>query len=126
MNANDILTANNQPISGDDIVGIQNSLLEAAQSQRDAADRQARQANQLAQQQINVANNASGTLFSSRPIFQGAQQAAGTYIPQVTQNAATWGETTIDTKNTVADALREIQAYNKAAQELLAGRYASV
>ena len=126
MNANDILTANSQPISGDDIVGIQNSLLEAAQAQREAADRQARQANQLAQQQINVANNASGTLFSSRPSFQGAQQVAGTYIPQVTKNAANWGETTINTRNTVADALKQIQAYNQAAQELLAGRYASL
>ena len=126
MNASDILKAADTPVSADDIVNIQNSLLDAVQQQRDAQDKAAKQANQLAAQQINNANNASGTLFSSRPIFQRTQQAAGTYIPQVTENATNWGETTIKTRNTVADTLKQIQAYNQAAADLLNGRYASV
>lgn len=126
MNANDIVNAANQPISGDDVVGIQNSLIDAATQQRAAADRAAKQANQLALQQINVANAAGGTLFSTRPTFQGAQQVAGTYLPAVTKNATTFGQTNVQTRNTVADALKQIQAYNNAAAQLNAGRYASV
>ena len=126
MNVSDILKATDTPITADDIVGIQNSLLDAAQQQRDAQDRAVRQANQLAAQQINNAANASGTLFSSRPIFQRTQQTAESYIPQVTESATNWGETTIKTRNTVADTLKQIQAYNQAASDLLSGRYASV
>lgn len=126
MNVSDILKATDTPITADDIVSIQNSLLDAAQQQRDAQDRAVRQANQLAAQQINNAANASGTLFSSRPIFQRTQQAAESYIPKMTESATNWGETTIKTRNTVADTLKQIQAYNQAAADLLNGGYASV
>lgn len=118
MDANSILQAQQTPISGDDIVGIQNSLLDAATQERQAEERAAKQANQLALQQINNSNNAAGTLFSTRPTFQGAQQVAGTYVPAVTKAATTWGSTNISTRNTVADALRKIQAYNEAANQL--------
>lgn len=118
MDANSILQAQQTPISSNDIVSIQNSLLDAATQQRQAEERAARQAKQLSLQQINNANNAAGTLFSTRPTFQGTQQVAGTYIPAVTKSAITWGKTNISTRNTVADALKKIQAYNEAANQL--------
>lgn len=118
MNAQQIIDDNNQPISADDVVNIQNSLIDAATQQRQAADRAAKQANNLALQQINASNAASGTLFSTRPTFQGAQQVAGTYLPAVTKNATTFGSTNVSTRNTVADALKRIQAYNQSAAEL--------
>lgn len=117
----DILAANNKPVSSNDIVAAQDSLLQAYNAQRAAADRAARQNQQLAQQQINVANAAGGTLFSTRPTFLGAQQAAKTYIPQVVKNASTWGQNTIKARQSVASALAQIQAYNDAANQLSGG-----
>lgn len=114
----DILQAQQQPITGDNIVSIQNSLLDAMKKQREAADRAAKQANRLSLQQINASNAASGTLFSTRPSFQGAQQVSGTYLPTVTKNATTFGDSTVSTRNTVANALKTIQAYNDAAAQL--------
>lgn len=107
-----------QQISPDDLTNIQNSLLDAVNKQRDIAQRNYQQQYTMQQRQANNANNAAGTLFSTRPTYQMANFAAQTYMPKMANAANIWGQTTIKTKNTVADALKKIQAFNDAAAKL--------
>lgn len=101
-----------------DIESAQNELIKAIEEQTNVGLQNADVARNLYQQQINNANNASGTLFSSRPIFQGAQYAAKTYVPSVTKLQTSSADNIIKIKNTVQEALDQIQSYNEAAAQL--------
>ena len=101
-----------------DIESAKNELIKAMQDNLQVGLQNADIQRNLYQQQLNNANNATGTLFSSRPIFQGSQYAAKTYIPNVTKLQQKYQQNLLKINQNVDSVLEQIEAYNSAARQL--------
>lgn len=104
-----------------DVEKAREELNKALENQLNVGLQGADIARNLYQQQINNANNAAGTLFSSRPIFQGSQYAAKTYIPNVTKLQQNYQQNLIKINDNVQQFLDQIKSYNEAAAKLNGG-----
>ena len=102
-----------------DLEQAKNELNKALENQMNVGLQNADIQRNLYQQQLNNANNATGTLFSSRPIFQGSQYAAKTYIPNVTKLQQQYQQNLLKINDNVQSVIDQIAAYNKASEELL-------
>ena len=68
--------------------------------------------------QINNANNATGTLYSTRPAFQMAQFAASKYMPAYAKLTQQTETAKTEANNSLNDVLKKINDLNTAAAQL--------
>ena len=101
-----------------EIEAIRDQLLKALEDQKNTQIAQLDTTRDLAHQQINVGANAAGTLFSSAPVFKQTQWVGENYVPKVSQVNIKFAENQVKIQNTVAEALKKIQAVRDATAEL--------